>query len=97
MRKKRWYRSALIAALLLAPQWATAQSNPQFIAFPGTSKAALYKPDTGPAPRVGILVMHRTSNYLRHRACTELLVCVAGSCSVSSTAARIRSNPDEGL
>ncbi len=35
-------------------------------------KAALYQPDTGPAPHVGILVMHRTSNYLTHRACTEL-------------------------
>ena len=38
----------------------------------GVSKAALYKPDSGPAPHVGILVMHRTSNYLAHRACTEL-------------------------
>jgi pimeloyl-ACP methyl ester carboxylesterase len=66
-------RCALIAALtLIAPQWAAAQSKPEFIPFAGTSKAALYRPDTGPAPHVGILVMHRTSNYLRHRACTEL-------------------------
>jgi pimeloyl-ACP methyl ester carboxylesterase len=72
MRNNRWCRSALIAALLLAPQCAAAQSNPQFIAFPGISKAVLYKPDAGPAPHVGILVMHPTSNYLRHRACTEL-------------------------
>jgi hypothetical protein len=70
----RLWRSALIAAiaLLLAPQPAAAQSRPEFIAFPGTSKAALYRPDAGPAPHVGILVMHRTSNFLAHRACTEL-------------------------
>src|SRR5438270_8246046 len=38
----------------------------------GVSKAALYKPDSGAAPHVGVLVMHRTSNYLAQRACTEL-------------------------
>ncbi len=69
----RWWRAALIAAMtLLAPQWAVAQSKPEFIAFAGASKGALYKPDAGPAPHVGILVMHRTANYLAHRACTEL-------------------------
>jgi pimeloyl-ACP methyl ester carboxylesterase len=35
-------------------------------------KMSLYRPDGGPAPTVGIIVMHRTSNYLIHRACTEL-------------------------
>jgi len=67
-------RTALALAIILglAPGPAPAQSNPQFVAFPGTSKAALYKPDTAPAPHVGILVMHRTANYLNHRACTEL-------------------------
>jgi pimeloyl-ACP methyl ester carboxylesterase len=71
---RNWlWRSALMAALtLLAPHWAAAQSRPEFVAFPGVSKAALYKPDAGPAPHVGILVMHRTANYLGHRACTEL-------------------------
>jgi pimeloyl-ACP methyl ester carboxylesterase len=69
----RLWRFALIAAMtLLTPQWAVAQSKPEFIAFPGASKAALYRPDAGPAPHVGILVMHRTSNFLEHRACTEL-------------------------
>jgi pimeloyl-ACP methyl ester carboxylesterase len=71
---RNWLSRILIAALalFLAPAGASAQSNPQFIAFPGTAKAALYKPDAGPAPHVGILVMHRTANYLAHRACTEL-------------------------
>jgi pimeloyl-ACP methyl ester carboxylesterase len=74
MPRDRLMGAALIAAiaLLLAPLAAIAQSRPEFIAFPGVSKAALYRPDAGPAPHVGILVMHRTSNYLRHRACTEL-------------------------
>lgn len=49
-----------------------AQSKPEFIALQGTVKAALYRPDNGATPRVGVLVMHRTSNYLGHRACTEL-------------------------
>jgi pimeloyl-ACP methyl ester carboxylesterase len=51
---------------------ASAQSRPEFIPMPGRAKAALYRHDSGPAPHVGILVMHRTSNYLHHRACTEL-------------------------
>jgi hypothetical protein len=74
MTRDRLWRSTLIAAmaLIIAPQWAAAQSRPEFIAFPGASKAALYRPDAGPAPHVGILVMHRTSNFLAHRACTEL-------------------------
>lgn len=63
---------ALAIVLCLAPRLAWTQSNPQFIAFQGISKGALYKPDSGPAPHVGILAMHRTANYLNHRACTEL-------------------------
>ena len=59
-------------ALALGSELARAQSNPQFIAFPGIAKGALYRPDAGPAPHVGILAMHRTANYLNHRACTEL-------------------------
>ena len=67
--------SAAIAGLIAfvsVPAIATAQSNPGFIAFPGASKGALYAPDKGPPPRVGIVVMHRTANYLRHPACVEL-------------------------
>jgi pimeloyl-ACP methyl ester carboxylesterase len=62
--------AAAILACLAGP--ALAQSHPEFIPMPGRAKAALYRPDAGPAPHVGILVMHRTSNYLHHRACTEL-------------------------
>jgi len=66
-------RAALAATLVycLAPNSAWAQSKPEFVAFPGVSKGALYRPDNA-SPHVGILVMHRTANYLNHRACTEL-------------------------
>src|SRR5215510_10407784 len=64
--------TVIVLALCYAPDPASAQSRPEFINFQGRTKAALYKPDSGPAPHVGILVMHRTSNYLAHRACTEL-------------------------
>jgi pimeloyl-ACP methyl ester carboxylesterase len=35
-------------------------------------KGALYKPDSGPAPHVAVLLMHRTSNFLSHIATREL-------------------------
>jgi hypothetical protein len=50
-----------------------AQSNPTYIQFnPSAVKGALYKPDSGPAPHVGILIIHRTSNVLAQLATTEL-------------------------
>jgi len=49
------------------------QSNPRFIQFaPGTVKGALYTPDSGPPPHVGVVLMHPLASYLSHRACTEL-------------------------
>jgi hypothetical protein len=73
-RRTSMLRAAIAGAiaLLLATDVTWSQSNPQFIVFQGISKGALYKPDSGPAPHVGILAMHRTANYLNHRACTEL-------------------------
>src|SRR5262249_27504866 len=64
--------AAALLALGLILQPASAQSHPEFVNCQGRTKGALYKPDAGPAPHVGIVVMHRTSNYLAHRACTEL-------------------------
>ena len=50
-----------------------AQSNPTYIAFrPGATKGALYRPDTGPAPHVAILLAHRTGNFMNHIATREL-------------------------
>jgi len=59
-----------LAALAMASQMSLAQSNPVYYPL-GPAKGVLYKPDQGPAPHVGIIVMHRTVNYLSHPACTE--------------------------
>ncbi len=49
------------------------QSNAAYIQFsPAEVKGALYKPDSGPAPHIGILVTHRTSNVMGSLTCTEL-------------------------
>ena len=64
---------AVSAALVmaLAAQTAYAQSNPVYLGL-GPAKAMYYKPDTGPAPRVAFLIVHRTGNYLQHIGCQEL-------------------------
>ena len=50
-----------------------AQSNPTYIQFtPSAVKGALYRPDAGPAPRVAVLIMHRTANFMQHLGATEL-------------------------
>ena len=60
------------AALRAYRGWGrAAQSAPTFVSL-GPAEAALYKPDSGPAPHVGIVVIHRTADYMRHPACTEL-------------------------
>ena len=64
-------RGLCAGALLLAGLGsALAQSNPLFIRLTPAS-AALYKPDSGPAPHVGLIIIHRTANYLAHPGCTE--------------------------
>src|SRR5262249_31658281 len=60
------------AALCLAPGLGGAQSKPEFIAFQGTTKGVLYRPDAGPAPHAGGLVMPRTAHYLTPPARTDL-------------------------
>jgi hypothetical protein len=68
---------ARVTAFLLAAFFglfasaASAQSNPTYMTF-GAAKGLLYKPDTGPAPHIAVLVMHRTADFLKHPACTEL-------------------------
>jgi pimeloyl-ACP methyl ester carboxylesterase len=65
---------ACIGLILLggAPQ-AIAQSHPLYVQFsPGAVKGAMYTPDTGPRPHVGVLLTHRTANFLSHIATGEL-------------------------
>ena len=69
-------KQAATAALLLALVGATAsapalaQSNPIYQHL-GQTDTALYKPDSGAAPHVGIIVMHREADYMNNIACTE--------------------------
>src|SRR5438093_3150497 len=71
MRPQMLAVRTLSIGLLAAP--AFAQSNPAYIQFsPASVKGALYKPDSGPAPHVAVLVIHRTSNFLSHPATREL-------------------------
>lgn len=70
--------SAIALACLIPTAASTAfgQSNPRYIRFagvPSAVKGALFTPDAPqPAPRVGILVMHRASNFMNTLACPEL-------------------------
>ena len=61
---------SLCLTLLIATNESSAQTNPTFMQL-GRAKSALYKPDSGPEPHVGIVVMHRESNYLNNVACGE--------------------------
>jgi len=72
MRRVLCAASVAAAALCAMPGFAWSQSRPEFVPFQGRTKGALYRPDSGAVPHIGVLVMHRTSNYLAHRACTEL-------------------------
>ena len=50
-----------------------AQSNPVYIQFtPSTTKGALYRPDSRVRPSVGVVLTHRTANFLSHIATREL-------------------------
>src|SRR5258708_35655740 len=60
-----------LAATVAFPAMAFAQSHPEFVPL-GRVSAALYKPDSGPAPHVAFLVSHRTGNNLNNIACKEL-------------------------
>jgi hypothetical protein len=71
-------KSVALVAQLLAIIFAVgipesfSQSNPPTYHQLGPAKATLYKPDTGPPPHIGVVVMHRTANFLAHSPCTEL-------------------------
>ena len=54
---------------------AFAQSNPGYVPIalePGIANGALYSPDAGPEPHVGILIVHRTGNFMNYHACRAL-------------------------
>lgn len=59
-------------SLLFLSSYGFAQSNPLYVPLPGGVKAVLYRPDSNSNSKVGVIVIHRTSNYLNHPACTQL-------------------------
>ena len=65
-----------IANIVTASSNSFAQSNPRYIRFagvPSAVKGALYAPDAPQKPpHVGILVIHRASNFMNTLACAEL-------------------------
>lgn len=64
---------SLIRSLVLLSATGTvalAQTNPIYQHL-GQADTALYMPDSGPAPHVGIVVMHREADYMNNIACTE--------------------------
>ena len=71
MSGTRWVRPAVLAAAMALAGVAVAQSHPEYIRL-GPLSAALYRPDSGPAPHVAFLLAHRTANYLNHIGCREL-------------------------
>src|SRR5258708_37921520 len=74
-------RTKTVASVVLTLGFASAfgspqafgQSHPEYITgLAHGVKAVLYRPDSNPAPHVGVIVIHRTSNFLNHAACTQL-------------------------
>ena len=68
--------SITLASVVFLAGFVFAQNDPRYVRFPGlppSVKGAFYMADAStPAPHVGILVMHRTSNFMNALACTEL-------------------------
>ncbi|MGD8324239.1 MAG: hypothetical protein PVF50_07715 [Gammaproteobacteria bacterium] len=50
---------------------AYAQSDPRYIPI-GRANGALYLPDSGTEPHIGILIVHRTGNFMNYHACRRL-------------------------
>jgi hypothetical protein len=65
---------ALVSALAIAASALAAAPAPLYVQFPGAAKGALYKPDPVqfPSPHIGVIAMHRNSNYLNHISTKEL-------------------------
>ncbi|HWH79717.1 MAG TPA: hypothetical protein VNT76_20195 [Candidatus Binatus sp.] len=76
MRAKIFLWVFLFGAMSTVTPEAQAQSNPRYIRFtgvPNSVKGALYAPDAPQKPaHIGILVMHRASNFMNALACPEL-------------------------
>ena len=65
---------AVAGALAITAHAFAAAPAPIYVQFSGTAKGALYYPDPAKfaSPHVGVIVMHRNSNYLSHISTKEL-------------------------
>jgi hypothetical protein len=76
MKTKALLMLLVLGGILAVASLSFAQSNPRYIRFsgvPNAVKGALYAPEAPQlAPHVGILVMHRASNFMNTLACPEL-------------------------
>jgi hypothetical protein len=72
MKTKMFLAIVIVSSLVIATRISSslAQGNPVFVQL-GQAKGAVYKPDSGPQLQIGILVMHRESNYMNNIACRE--------------------------
>ena len=72
MKTKKLLLLLIVLCVVVALGFARsfAQTNPTFVQL-GQAKGALYKPDSGPPPHVGVVVMHREANYMNNIACRE--------------------------
>lgn len=83
-RGRLWAALFVFALFLLNATVATAQSDPRYLRLAAKVKGALYLPDKGEKPHIGILIMHEDSNFMNHLGCTELskrgyaVLCVNG-------------------
>src|SRR5467141_667570 len=70
----RFSATHLLVALLfsMAAVPASAQSHPEYIPLGGGVKAVLYRPDSNPSPHLGVIIIHRTANYLQQQGFTQL-------------------------
>ena len=64
----------MVGALAISAPSIAAAPAPTYVQFSGAAKGALYRPDPAkfPSPHVGVVVMHRNSNYLSHISTKEL-------------------------
>ena len=64
----------IVGALAMAAPAIAAAPAPTYVQFSGAAKGALYWPDPAKyrSPHVGVIVMHRNSNYLSHISTKEL-------------------------
>src|ERR1051325_6192930 len=66
------FTATVVLLLMMVAANAGAQSNPLYVPLSGGANGALYLPDNNRSPQIGVVIVHRTSNFMNHLGCTEL-------------------------